>query len=369
MFKCPDCLYLTDRRYNLNGHIKRKHQTRQKQAKISSVENIEDIVENVEDIVENVDEIFNKNNTNAENVDEIAPKISENPENFPEKNGKIAKNPPLECQNCKKQYKTKRYYDNHIKTCQVFIDNKYQCPYCKKQLSSTSSKSHHLKICPTKESQLIIQNHQSSITPSITTTTTTTTTTTNSNNKQTIINNYTINNIKRSTRKSRIDYESSDDEDYDIDKINDFGKENTDYISQETLDILTDHIDIQQLIKLKHFNPEHPENHNIRHNTTSAKSVKVLKDNQWQVHPKNDIFNQIFKKSKNQLFNISLDHRLTNRHNLTDQEIEELSERWLNYDKYSLKKAMDFITIQFEELIKQKNKSKQLVTSQQTNHV
>jgi hypothetical protein len=366
MFKCPDCLYLTDRRYNLNLHIKRKHQTCQNELKSSPVENIDISVENIDISVENIDINVNKNNTNVVFIDKIAPKISENPKNFP---GKIAKNPPLECQNCKKQYKNKRYYDNHIKTCQVFINDKHQCPHCKKQLSSASSKSRHSKTCPTKQSQLIIQNHQSSITPS--TTTTTTTTTTNSNNKQTIINNnnYTINNIKRSTRKSRIDYESSDDEDYDIAKINDFGKENTDYISQETLDILTDHIDIQQLIKLKHFNPEHPENHNIRHNTTSAKSVKVLKDNEWQVHPKNDIFNQIFKKSKNQLFNISLDHRLTNRHNLTDQEIEELSERWLNYDKYNLKKAMDFITIQFEELIKQKNKSKQLVTSQQTNHV
>jgi hypothetical protein len=371
MFKCPDCLYLTDRRYNLNSHIKRKHQTCQKQAKTSSEENGHDLGENGHDLKENDHDLKENGHDLKENGHDLMAKNFnfeendhdpnffdfQNSKKFAEKNGKIAKNSSFECQNCKKQYKTKKYYENHIKTCNTFIQNQHQCQYCKKQLSSNKSKNNHLKICQTKQCQIAIEEHKKKETSN------TNNIQTQNNNNQNIVNNitYNIKNIKQINRPSTYinnGQDSSDDEEYDIAKINNFGKENIDYISKETLDTLTDHIDIQKLIELKHFNPEHPENHNIRSNT--RKSLKILTENKWKVHPKDDVFNQIFNRSKSQLFQIFLDHRIVNRHNLTDEEIEEISQRWSNYNKVHFKAVFDFINIQLEELIKQRNKTKQL---------
>jgi hypothetical protein len=357
MFKCQDCLYLTDRRHNLNRHIKTKHQTRQNELKTSSVEKVNNGVEKINNFVEKVNKIVDQNDINVEKVNLLKISNLEIPEKVSEKNGKIAKNPNFKCQNCQKEYKTKRYYDKHISSCSLEIDNTLQCQYCRKNLSCKQAKSKHLKICHAKEAYQLIQQQNKNANNNIQT---------QNNNNQTIINNtnhYNISNIKQSIRRSKyttINNDSSDDEEYTHIERNDFGKENIDYIPQETLDELTHAIDIQQLIKLKHFNPDHPENHNIRHNATSSKSLKILKDNKWQVHPKDDIFHQILNKSKSQLFSISLDHISTNRYNLTDEELIELSERWLNYDQQHQKKAIDFINIQLEELIKQRNKTKQL---------
>jgi uncharacterized C2H2 Zn-finger protein len=377
MFKCQDCLYLTDRRHNLNRHIKTKHQTCQKESKTSFGQNTTENGSFPSKIGQKTTENGSFLSHNGQNTTEMEFFHFENSENFAKKNGKTAKNAKNEnmvCQSCEKIYKTKKNYEKHIKTC-INTPNNLQCPFCHKILSSSGSKSRHMKICQTKECHQMIQLHKQSneIIPSQTENQQTNNNNSNNNNNQTIIthththNHYNIKNIKtiKSNRPSKysINYDdSSDDEDYSSD-INQFGNESIDYISQETLDDLTKHINIKELIKLKHFNPDHPENHNIRHNTTSKKSLKVFKDNEWQVHPKDEIFEQIFIKSKSQLFNISLDLISSNRHNLTDGELMELSERWLNYDKQNQKRAIEYINIQLEELIKNRNKNKNTTTS------
>jgi hypothetical protein len=356
MFKCQDCLYLTDRRHNLNRHIKTKHQTRQNELKTSSEGNVKVFEGNVKVFEGNVKDFLDKNCQNEGFVKDKKNFNFENSENFSKKNGKIAKNAEnglslhsrYICNSCNKEYKTKSYYEKHTQKCNT--DNKFQCPFCKKCLSCRQTKSEHLKICPVKESQILVKEHdQTNIQMQ----------NNNNNNTQNVTYIYNIHKpSKRSGKYNDNCSESSDDEEYDIQTINDFGKESISYIPQETMDTLTDQLNVRKLIELKHFNPNHPENHNIRKN--NKKSLKVLTEKEWKVQPKDEIFHQIFNRSKNQLFSISLDHRLVNRNNLTDEEIEDVSERWLNYDKVHLKKTIDYITVQFEEILKQRKKQRQV---------
>jgi hypothetical protein len=68
--------------------------------------------------------------------------------------------------------------------------------------------------------------------------------------------------------------------------INDFGQEDITYISEDEMLQIALNYDIKGLINQKHFNPAHPENHNIRDNC--HKSYKVLKNNEWTVETKDN---------------------------------------------------------------------------------
>jgi hypothetical protein len=352
MFKCPDCRYLTDRRYNLNLHVKRKHQTCQNKLKTNFEENVINFQDSVINFQENVIKNDDKNKVFQDSVIDRNFLNFEIPENFAKKNGKIAKNAENEkfvCENCKKEYKTKIYYDNHVSKCNIKIDKANQCPHCRKYLSSRQSKSRHLKICQTKEAKLFIQEQEIGNPTHIEV----------QNENTNVVNHvtYHIHNNKEVNRPGKyIEDNSSDDEEYADIQRNNFGKETIDYISREILDTLTEQFDVKKLIELKHFNPDHPENHNIRKNT--KKSLKVLTENKWKVYPKQDIFEQIFNRCRQQLFTVFLDHLLTDKHNLSEQETEELMQRWKDYEIKHAKKIIDFIDIQFEELIKQRQKIK-----------
>jgi polyhydroxyalkanoate synthesis regulator phasin len=46
---------------------------------------------------------------------------------------------------------------------------------------------------------------------------------------------------------------------------------------------------IPKLIELKYFNPNHPENHNIKITNIHDKFAKIYKDNKWLVSHKKDV--------------------------------------------------------------------------------
>ena len=75
-------------------------------------------------------------------------------------------------------------------------------------------------------------------------------------------------------------------------QINNYGKENIDYITDKVFMKLlsTPLAAIPKLIELKHFNPKHPENHNIKITNIHDKFAKIYKDNKWLIsHKKNVI--------------------------------------------------------------------------------
>ena len=159
MFNCLDCDYKTDRKYNLQSHVKRKHNRELKgEEKVKKDDN--------------KDKCKEKNGKNI-NISEKNITISEKNINISEKNINII-DKKLICNKCNKIFKSKKGLKYHIERCNG-IENKLECEYCHKVLSSKQSKSNHVKICRVKLNSLIQVDKEE-------------------NNGTTIINNGTINN-------------------------------------------------------------------------------------------------------------------------------------------------------------------------------
>jgi hypothetical protein len=72
--------------------------------------------------------------------------------------------------------------------------------------------------------------------------------------------------------------------------INNYGSENTDYLKKEYLDnLLTSAFTaIPKLIQNIHFNPHHPENHNIKITNKKEPYIKVRKNDKWELQDKKE---------------------------------------------------------------------------------
>tara|TARA_E500000178_G_C17018667_1_gene754279 strand:+ start:1092 stop:1952 length:861 start_codon:yes stop_codon:yes gene_type:complete len=77
--------------------------------------------------------------------------------------------------------------------------------------------------------------------------------------------------------------------------INTFGKENLDYLTEKVfLKLLNTPFNaIPKLIELKHFNPKHPENNNVKITNIHDKYAKVYKDKNWITTHKKEVINDM----------------------------------------------------------------------------
>jgi len=81
--------------------------------------------------------------------------------------------------------------------------------------------------------------------------------------------------------------------------VNNYGKENTDYLSVETLSKLLNRPfdSIQDLIKMLHFNAEHPENHNVKITNKKEQYAMVWVNKIWEVRKKKALIKDMVDKS------------------------------------------------------------------------
>ena len=163
----------------------------------------------------------------------------------------------------------------------IETEQKYKCNYCNKCYSTNSNMRKHEKTCKKKqetEALVISQNDKiikmekeiEELKNKSTTTNNNTTNTTNTNNN-------TINNIH----------------------INNYGEENLKHLrSKDFRDIICSMYNaVPQLIEKIHFDPEHPENQNIKYTNKKFPYLKIMKDNKWQlVNKKNELFDLIDSK-------------------------------------------------------------------------
>ena len=100
-------------------------------------------------------------------------------------------------------------------------------------------------------------------------------------NSKTNVNNGTINNH---TAKRDINTTNNI-------QINNYGSENIEYITDKVFKkLLTKPMSaITRLIELKHFHPNHPENHNVRITNIHDKYAKIYQDKKWLIKHKKDV--------------------------------------------------------------------------------
>ena len=87
--------------------------------------------------------------------------------------------------------------------------------------------------------------------------------------------------------------------------INNYGNENLNYLSKNYLNNLLKipYNSIQKLIKQIHFNPKHPENHNIKIPNKKQKFVVVYENGDWKFRNKYDVIENIVDNGYNMLEN------------------------------------------------------------------
>lgn len=83
--------------------------------------------------------------------------------------------------------------------------------------------------------------------------------------------------------------------------INNYGKENTDYITDDFLVKAfnsSDEIEhtVPKLLKHIHFNPEHPENHNVKMPNKRDKHMLIRQDGQWNYVIRKEIIKNLVER-------------------------------------------------------------------------
>ena len=88
--------------------------------------------------------------------------------------------------------------------------------------------------------------------------------------------------------------------------INNHGSENLDYINASKLGYLINipFGALPKLIKIIHFNPNHPENHNIKITNKKLPYASIYKDSKWVLTDKKEVIDNILDKG----FNLLDDH-------------------------------------------------------------
>ena len=83
--------------------------------------------------------------------------------------------------------------------------------------------------------------------------------------------------------------------------VNNYGKENMDYITDEYLSKLLQipYDAIQHLIKNVHFHPKHPENHNLKITNKKLPYAMVWNDTIWETRDKKEVIGDLVDKSYN----------------------------------------------------------------------
>ena len=115
--------------------------------------------------------------------------------------------------------------------------------------------------------------------------------------------------------------------------INNYGNENLDYLTKGYLDNLLKipYSSVLNLIKDTHFNPDHPENHNVKIPNRKEKYAIVYIDGEWLFKRKRDFISNMVDKSYNMIDCHFEDNKMiltdTKRNNfiefMTDYEVNE----------------------------------------------
>ena len=88
--------------------------------------------------------------------------------------------------------------------------------------------------------------------------------------------------------------------------VNNYGKENTNYLTVDKIKALLDKPfdSVQELIKMLHFDSEHPENHNIKITNKKQPYVKIRKNDKWELKDKKETLENLVDDK----YNILEDH-------------------------------------------------------------
>ena len=243
IYNCRRCGYSASQKSNLKNHFNRKKICKPVIENIS----IETLKNELEGITGNYGQTTGNYGQTTGNYGQITGKILE-------QEVCIEKPEEFRCPNCQKTFKKKRYLNDHRNR------------YCKKVPEENSISVLHLE-----EIELLKKQVSDLL------------------EEKTKCNNYNSNNTNNIDTQNNINI-----------TINGFGSERTDYISNDYIKSLFNvpYGAIPRLLEQIHFNPDHPENWNVKITNDKKPDAQVYDSTKekWVVKDKKDTINSLLEK-------------------------------------------------------------------------
>lgn len=125
--------------------------------------------------------------------------------------------------------------------------------------------------------------------------------------------------------------------------LNNYGSENRDYITDKHLTYLIKRpgIALRKLIEKIHFDPDHPENHNIKATNSRSKLIQVNKDKNWLFRNKKEVINELIESNVSFLEN----HYTKVQQNLPYSKRKKFEEEMKSIDSSQIEKKNLEITL------------------------
>ena len=260
----------------------------------------------------------------------------------------------ITCVTCTHIFNTKQQYERHLKSRKHLLrlgeDMKLLiCPFCEKQFSHGSTLSSHKKKCTViLKQESIVKQLQ----------------TERDNMKHQLEDFEKERNEMRSqiamlmdrcvleklNRSQHIDTQNNTTNNHINIIVKSFGHENTDHLTDKIIYRLIQTAPftcVPQLIEKIHFDPDHPENHNIKITNKKMNYAEIIKNNKWVTANKQKVIDEIIQNS----YNI-LDEKYTGYKGSMSEKRQErfdkFQEKYENNDyelHCNIKKDVDLIII------------------------
>ena len=270
---------------------------------------------------------LNRKNICNPSLEDISIEYIKNYYNF-ENNDKMTQKQPKTTQNepkitnlkqPKKTQKNPFLTQNDPKTTQNHLKN-FQCNFCNKLFTRKWHLSRHLNSCKMKnECELVILNKDEEIKKM-------------KMEIEELKKNKGNTNITNNTVNNTIN-------------INNYGDETINHLKSKDFANLLCGIygAVPKLIEKIHFDPEHPENQNIKYTNQKSPYLKIIKDSKWQlVNKKQELLDLIDNKCyllKEKYYDIIE----KNKYNITEEQLSKIEEFIDKYQEDDKKVMLDLI--------------------------
>ena len=280
-YACDICQYATDRKSNYTRHMK-THQPNDVVEKYDGTECLYCRLTFCNKYVcRRHMEQRCKERPTARNVKDEAQIVKDEAQNVKDEaqNVKDPFKPQLLCMKCRKRFNKTSNLKRHMQICSG-VDS-MQCKKCMMVFPSRQAKSSHVKVCKGHKVLALASNSDQNY---VTVTSTPVVNTTNNiqadkvQNAQVIYNNHIY--------------------------INNYGSEDLSHITKEVLDTRLREVNgvgVAKLIIDTHFNPNKPENHNIRINNRKNKTMRVKQEDRWGIRANDDVLDVLMRRYTNML--------------------------------------------------------------------
>ena len=269
----------------------------------------------------------------------------------------------LKCDCCNMtSFDTKQAYNRHIqskkhkKAESGQIMNMIQCKMCNKWYSSKSALSHHKKVCPKivsndetrnqihslkciiEEQRIRHEKERDEMKAQIALLLERNAMISNDHNHTT--HNTTNNNDNSTNTTNNIETQN-------VIIVNSFGNENTEYLTDRIVSKLIKDgpfTCLPKIIERIHFNPEHPENHNIKVTNQKNNYAKIIQDNKWVTTNKKQAIEKMIQNG----YDILEEKYQDNKESMNDfkkERFENFQYKYENNDKELMRTMRDGVDI------------------------